>query len=362
MDERIVLFIRSLSVGGAEGVCVSIANELKRSGRNVEVLTLVDLDSYRINSLDPKISMSSLGIKHARSAFNKLFKWLTKNPEPKTFLVFNHQLTFWLVLLRFLFRFKFRIVSRNINTLSLMREHEKSWWHRHVSHFLVAQTLRFSDAIIAQSSGSRDDLVANYKVKSDMIFCIPNPVSPQFRNVNTSIIHSDDPYILCVGRLEKQKSFDIAIEVFATIIADYPKLSLKIVGTGSDENYLKSLVYKLGLEKKVFFLGSQLRMNEFYQNARLTLLTSLFEGFPNVLVESISCGTPVVAYDCPSGPRDIIVDKENGILVHYLDRLHLKQSIIEALNFEWSKDKIISSSQRFECSKIVAEYLKVLCP
>ena len=113
----------------------------------------------------------------------------------------------------------------------------------------------------------------------------------------------------------KIKGFHHAIKAFACIVEKYPYLRLKIVGKGSQEKNLKKIAEKYSVLKKVDFEGFHKEIIPYYLHARVTILPSLYEGYPNVLIESISMNTPVIAFDCPSGPNEIIIDGVNGYLV-----------------------------------------------
>src|SRR5690606_4579843 len=109
---------------------------------------------------------------------------------------------------------------------------------------------------------------------------------------------------------------------------------LKLLGKGSLENELKKLAKDLGIEDRVIFEGFQEDVISYIISAKVVALTSLYEGFPNVLVESIALGTPVVSFDCQSGPSEIIIDGVNGYLVKYLD----KDDFAKKLDLALTKD------------------------
>lgn len=97
-------------------------------------------------------------------------------------------------------------------------------------------------------------------------------------------------------------------------------------------------------------------MTKYYSNAKVTVLTSLYEGFPNVLIEFIALGTPVVSFDCESGPSEIILDGKNGYLVKYLDIEEFTQKLDLALKTNWDAKAIINSSKRYSKEIIVNKY------
>jgi glycosyltransferase involved in cell wall biosynthesis len=142
---------------------------------------------------------------------------------------------------------------------------------------------------------------------------------------------AEQPYILAVGRMNDQvKQFDKLIEAYASAgISD--KIGLKFLGDGPQRKQLEMLADRLGLQL-VSFEGFVPNVNSFYASAMFTVLCSTNEGFPNVLPESLAAGTPVVAFDCFSGPSEIVIHKHNGLLVADQDFPALAQGIGELAN------------------------------
>ena len=163
----------------------------------------------------------------------------------------------------------------------------------------------------------RDDLISIYSQLSKKTEVIFNPIPNQlieYASKNDLSKIKKENYLLCIGRLEKIKGFHHAIKAFAGIVQKYPYLRLKVVGKGSEIN-LKQMAKKHSVADKVDFEGFKKDIIPYYLKARVTILPSLYEGYPNVLIESISMNTPVIAFDCPSGPNEIIIDGRNGYLV-----------------------------------------------
>ena len=138
---------------------------------------------------------------------------------------------------------------------------------------------------------------------------------------------TDDKLVVMVARLEARKRVDHAVRAFALVTQAVPDARLEVYGAGPEEAALRQLVEDLGLTGSVFFKGYSLTVGAAQSRAACTLLTSTFEGFARVISESMSRGTPVVAYSVRYGPRDLIRDQVDGIL---LDR-HEPEALARAV-------------------------------
>lgn len=360
MNKKISFVIGGLRGGGAEQVCVTLANALVSRGYKLELVVLNLNDQVRKNELSSDVKLIDLNVQHTRSSFFKLFEYLIKS-RPNTVLVFNRQLAVVLAMIRYVTKLKFLLISRNIIFLSLAESKKRGIWHGFIVKNIIKKFYALSDVFIAQSSSMERDLVKYLSLDSNKVITINNPISDKFTNMSLIDNQTEvEDYILCVGRLESQKSFHYAIESFAKIIVNYPNLKLKIIGQGSQFNQLVLLSKSLGIDNKVEFLGFKSDMVNYYKHAKLTLLTSEYEGFPNVLIESIALGTPVVSFDCCSGPSEIIENGVNGYLVRYQDKNHLVECIDKAINKRWNSNDIMKTSDKYRLDFIVDKYESIL--
>lgn len=359
-NKKITLLISSLAGGGAQGVCVNLANGLADKGWETNLVLLhLDDAAYR-DRVSAKVNLVVLGVKHARNSSLALLGYIRKN-KPETILAFNYVLPVILVILRGIFRFKCKIISRNINTLSQKQSHATGFWLKHVVRPFVDSFYINSDHIINQCEAMRDDLVALYPNISDKTSVIYNPLAKHieyYANITDIENIEKQDYLLCVGRLEKQKAFHFAIQAFAKLSRDYPSLRLKIIGKGSLERELKQVVVDLGIVGRVDFEGFQKDLIPYYLHSKAIILTSLYEGFPNVLIESIGLGTPVVAFDCPSGPKEIIINGTNGYLVKYKCLIDLDDKLRLTLNRKWEASMILETVKPFYFENILDKYIQ----
>lgn len=365
MANRTITFIvTSLVGGGAEGVCVELANGLAQRGWQVELVILNLDEAVYYDHLSDQVNLVVLGVKRARHSFIKLAQYLRQN-KPKQIVIFKYEMTLILAILRILMRFKTRLIARNMNTLSQKQKQQSGWWHNYVVWPLFKLAYQQVDCIINQCHGMQNDLLTVYPGLADKLKVIYNPVNHSIEHCAQQIDWSQvdkQNYILCVGRLASQKAFHYAIQVFAQVAEHFPELRLKIVGQGGLKDSLKSEAISNDVSDKVDFEGFQGELIPYYRQARATLLTSLFEGFPNVLVESISLGTPVVAFDCPSGPREIVQNGVNGILADYLSVDDCSDKLAQLLQNPLPPKQVSQSLMHLKRANILDQWEKLLLP
>lgn len=356
--------ISSLSGGGAENICVSLANSFAKNGWNVDLVILNLYNEAYLNRLSDNVNLIVLNVDHARYSIIPLLKYIYNN-KIKTALVFNYELTVVLVIIRFLFKFKMKIISRNINTFSIkMKEfRQKNIWTNYLVRPLIRYFYHKTDHVVNQCEAMRDDLIREFPKLQHNSSTIYNPlpvnISDYTKNHNFKKINKEN-YLLCVGRLEKQKAFHFAIEAFAAIANKFPDLRLKIVGKGSLEQDLKQKAIDNFIENRVDFEGFQKNIIPYYLYAQGTILTSIYEGYPNVLIESIAMNTPVVSFNCPSGPSEIIKNGKNGYLVNYMDISDLKKKIIILLNKRLNYHDLKNTIQQNQIEKVFKKYEDVI--
>jgi glycosyltransferase involved in cell wall biosynthesis len=144
---------------------------------------------------------------------------------------------------------------------------------------------------------------------------IPNAVT----RLDGGISDLSSKTVIAAGRVRHQKDFRRMVNAFALVAAKHPDWQLKIFGDGPNRERLENLVIELGLQANVFFPGPVKNIGAELAAASVYALSSRREGFPMVLLEAMSKGLPVVSFDCPTGPREIVRNEENGLLVPHQD-------------------------------------------
>ena len=208
---------------------------------------------------------------------------------------------------------------------------------------------------IAQSMGMGEDLIDNYGFKREQINIINNALGPVYeKEASSQETFEKENFILYAGRLEQQKGLYMLLEAFA--LMQDKTVGLKLIGEGSQKEELVRYAQKLSISDRVEFIPYTTKIIEYYRHAKITAMTSYFEGFPNVLSESIACGTPVVAYDLPSGPKEIIIEGSNGYLVEYLNVAAMSQALDQALTADWNIKEIKETARRYFRDNIMKQY------
>ena len=195
---------------------------------------------------------------------------------------------------------------------------------------------------------------------SSKVIAIANP-SPYALQENTPSL--DYKTILCVGRLTYQKGFDLLIPAWAQIAKKIPDWKIVIVGSGEDEQQLKSLAEQYQLNDSIVFAGQQRNMDQFYRQASFFCMSSRFEGLPMVLLEAQSYGLPIVAFDCDTGPAEIIHHHENGYLVTCYDLKEFSVYLEKMMrNHEYKSmiEQSFQNSKKFKIEEISKKWAMVI--
>ena len=195
-------------------------------------------------------------------------------------------------------------------------------------NLFLANNIYKNATLVGVSKQIEERILRDYNYTN--IHTIYNPIEPsnfiEKAQENETI---DFPYIIAIGRFTNIKQLDVAINAYNASRLKSEGIKLIILGEGEERSKLITLIAKLKLEKDVLLFGFQKNPYKFMKNALFLVMCSKFEGFPLVLIECLSCGTPIISYDCPSGPSEIIIHRENGLLVENQNQQKLTESIIE---------------------------------
>jgi glycosyltransferase involved in cell wall biosynthesis len=362
MDKKITMLVFSLRHGGAEKVCLTLCNEFVKRNYETELWIVDNSESSLTKQLDKTIRVFALNKMHVRNTVIPLANLLLTR-KPKRLLIFHIELAIVAILLKKLLFLKTIIIVRSINTLSQAFTYPKNIWEKYFAKNVIRRVLIYSDKLVAQSTGMKNDLINRFNIPPEKLITIHNPAHMiSAVEINFPVDQVMENEFLYVGRLNPQKGLTNLLRAFKLAHEQNPNIQLTIVGEGSEKEKLLKLTDELCLTGNIRFEGFQPQTDKYYKRAKATLLTSNFEGFPNVLVESISLGTPVISFNCPSGPDDIIEPGLNGIIVPHLNVKKFAEAILAVANKEvlFNRQKIIDSSKRFSIDTILDQYEHML--
>jgi glycosyltransferase involved in cell wall biosynthesis len=225
-----------------------------------------------------------------------------------------------------------------------------------------------ADAITAVSNGVADDIARSIGIPREAITTLYNPtITPDFAaKASQPVAHpwfadGAPPVLLAVGRTTFQKDFPTLLRAFARVRQDRP-VRLAIVGEANAKQTarLQDLAGELDVQDAFALLGYQPNPLPYMARAAALVLSSRYEGFPNVLLEAMACGTPVVSTDCPSGPSEILDGGAYGALVPVGDDAALAAAIGATLATPPDPARLRARASIFDYRTAIARYAAVL--
>jgi glycosyltransferase involved in cell wall biosynthesis len=367
-NRKVLFLIPNLSGGGAERVMSNLLNYFS----NVFKVVAVFFNNNHVYPLPNNCKVYYLDNDLPRIGFiKKLMRIIYLRNVIK-----KEKLDVALSFLANLYLITSAIFPRRLNVKLIIAEHNtisyilKFSKNKTLKKILSKALYKKVDNIIAVSKGVKEDLVKNFNLPQEKIKVIYNPhdidkIQELTREqVNHPwLVDKKYPVIISVGRLTYQKGQDILLKAFK-IVSEKIESRLIILGEGPLLKQLKDLAKELGIENKVDFVGFQKNPFAFIARSDVFVLSSRWEGFPNVLIEAMACGVPVISTDCPSGPNEVINNYENGILVPVENIKQLADAIILLLTDKKLMLKIKTDCIKFleylDYKKIIKEYLELI--
>jgi len=358
-ESDIGFFISSMGDGGAQRTIANLASGLSRRGYVVDIL-LIRAEGPYLRNLHPEINVVELSSTRALTSLLPLVKYLRQERPAVLFSTMNYLniIAIWAGLIS---RTSTNIVIRSA-TVESKREPEG----RAVFVPQLMQAFyRFANKHIALSQSVANDVCCTYGLDLNETSVIYNPVvtddllDKATEPVDHPWFDTDVPVILGVGRLSDEKDFSTLIEAFEQVVRSHDA-KLVILGKGNKRSELESLVETLCLTDIVSMPGFVDNPYAYMGKADVFALSSRREGFGNVIVEAMACGTPVVSTDCPGGPSEILDDGKYGPLVPVGDTEALAKNISSLLVDPTDATTLRQRAMEFSVDAITEEYASVL--
>ncbi|WP_170972321.1 glycosyltransferase [Natronorubrum halophilum] len=363
-ETDVCLFVSSLNGGGAHKMMVHIAEGLYKRGYNVDIV-LVKKEGAFLDIVPDHIQVVNLNSKRILTSLPKLVRYLNEN-QPAALLATPTSTTIISVWAGMIAQTDTKIVLRVPVCLSKTTFYNspKSIEHKALP-YLIRWFYPFSDKLVAISYGVGEDLKKTFNFDDANIKVIHNPsinnetFSLKCEPVDCNFFEFSGPIFLGVGRLTEQKDFSTLVRAFDKV-NEVKESRLIILGEGEKRNEIENLISKRGLESHVLMPGFVQNPYPYMRRSDIFVLSSAWEGFGNVLVEAMACGTAVVSTNCESGPSEILNGGEYGPLVPVGDEDRMAEEMIETLSNPIESSMLIERAQDFHVDNIVDEYEDIL--
>jgi len=349
----VIFILPDMETGGAERIVTTIANHLSRDKFEPKILLLRKQGGY-LDFLKKDVEIIDIDTERIRHSLKPILKEIYRRKPDIVFAGFGEVNAYLSLFIKLFPKVKF--IARETNVVSEhVTKKEIKFFYNFYNNY---------QQIIAQSDDMMNDLVNNFKVSRSKIIKINNPVDFDFINEKIAISQKPDCFkynyknVVAIGNLSARKGFDNLLKVFSRLKNE--KIILHILGDGKDREILHQMKDFLGL-KNVVFHGRQENPYQFLKYADLFILSSRYEGFPNVLLEAGACGTYSLANNCPGGINEIIQNDINGEIGNIDNHEDFAQKIRSILQQNYDKEWIINSiKSRFSKEIILDNYEKVL--
>jgi glycosyltransferase involved in cell wall biosynthesis len=324
--KKILLIINNIVLAaGTERATVNLANNLSSQGYLVEITSINSVCGESFYPLNSDVKINHLNFKVSQSLSIKAFLWfrflrkLYKHTKQGGYILIGtiHSINIFLSILKF-----FNKQNKYVGC-----EHIGYAAATNFTKFVRRIFYKKLDAVIVLT---QDDL-SKYTLhdKLDNCFVIPNQISflPDIPST------CEEHRLLAIGRLTNQKGFDLMLDAVSDVLKKHTSWKLNIVGEGEMEGFLRDKIVTLGLDKSVNIVPFTKDILMWFSQSSIYLMTSRFEGLPMVLLEAKACGLPIISYDCPTGPSELL-NPDDGYLVAMGDKDAFSRKLDELMSDE----------------------------
>ena len=353
-----MVLLQNLAGGGAERVLLTLASALAGTGMAVR-LVLVRAEGPYLDDVAHDLRRSILGPQRTRQVLPALVHRL-RLQRPRWLITGLTHVNLVGIAARRIAMSGTRILVTEHNRITPDQAVPGGHWARQ----LMPLVYPMADEIVAVSKGVGQDLVRAARLPSARVRVVHNPVDCRriaklAREVapHPWLVAGGPPVILGVGRLLPQKDFATLLRAFALLRSHRPG-RLVILGEGPERERLMTLARELDVERDVLLPGFVANPFAWLGRAWLFVLSSAWEGLPTVLIEALACGTPVVATDCPHGPREILEDL--GPLVPVGDANAMEQAMRRMLDAPTERRLLLDRAAAFCPDRVAAIYRQIL--
>ena len=359
--KRITFFVPTMHGGGAERVVINLLRGMSQKNITLD-LVVATLEGPNLNQIPPTVRVIDLGTKRVLTTVFPLAQYLQQN-QPAALISHMGHANVVAVAATKLARHQTKLILVEHNTLSAAK-----------SKFLRARLMPTfmkvlypsADYVVGVSQAVARDLESELSLPQQTVKTIYNPIVDQelLAKANLTISHpwlqpDTPPIFLAVGRLTKQKDFLTLIKAFA-LVRQQAEARLMILGEGECRVELETAIARLNLTEDVTLPGFVDNPYAYMRQVHALVLSSRWEGLPSVLIEAMACGCPVIATDCPSGPKEILAEGKYGHLVSVGNPEQLSIAMLKILKTSVKKELLMQRAMYFSVDRAAVKYLKLI--
>jgi len=350
MKKKVFFVLSSLKAGGSERVFWLIAQHFDKSAYSVTMVILDGRDAFFSLDMDG-VQLINLNTINASKSFLPLYKLLKKEKPYAVFVTGSH-INILLASVSFFLSHPLLIARESSIPHQMVKYAGKKG--RVVSFFIKRLYKRFGK-IVCQSEEMQHSLANAYAISPEKLVVIPNPILPT--HVWNQTKKEPVKRLVIIARLSEEKGYLRLLEMIKDLPPNY---HLTIGGDGPLKEDIEQKIIQLNIGNRVKMVGQVSDVATLIAQHDLFVLTSFTEGFPNVVIESLSVGTPVVAFEV-GGLLHIITNDFNGYIVPQGDIQEFANRVIEACNKNWDVAAIKKDAEgKFGINKIVAKYTELI--
>lgn len=359
MKTRLAIVLPSARGGGAERVLLNLVQGFNRDLFSLHLILVQNSGPY-LSLVPQDVQLHALGYDRVGKAIFKLAV-LLRRVKPTVVMSSIGHLNLALLLIRPFLPNKTKIIVRESNMPSKsFASGVKFTFFRLLYPVLYPR----ADRIICPGKAIKNELQMKFRIREDKMVTIPNPVL--IDAIRSKIASHRNPFkqdrinLIAVGSLTHQKGFDLLVSAMKKLVEIKKAVHLTIVGTGPEKMNLRTQIHSLNLSSSITMTGFKDNPYPYFYYADIFVLPSRWEGLPNVVLESLACGTPVIAFNCPGSVSEVFEDSSQGILVPAEDVEALVKAIDHYLENMNNRDKHCLLPMRYNSESVTAQYQSLL--
>ena len=358
---KVAFYLSDLHEGGAENAMVILANEFASMGFEVDFVLAKATGGF-LTRLSTKINIVDLNVRNKYLSLWGLVRYFQEN-TPVVMLSTLHVNNIMTIAAKKIARAdSSRVVIR---VATIVSGQIRVFWKKALEKIVLSLVYPWADAIVSVSKTVSSDLSIFLNLPPEKIVTIYNPsiTEDMYQKSRNELLHpwfqtGGAPVVLGVGRLTVDKDYETLIRAVFRV-SKLMDVRLVILGDGDQRKHLENLAIELDIGDLVEIAGFVDNPFQYMRKASVFVLPSLWEGLPNVLIEAMMCGCPVIATDCPGGVREILDNGNYGFLIPTRDPDEMAKRIVDVLQGK----KILADDQwlnQFKVENVIRHYMDIL--